>query len=63
MKKPHILLLGLLAFCFASCERAFMESNESTQPVSVFDYLWNKVDQQYAFFDVKGIDWDSVYEA
>ena len=45
-----------------SCERVFMEDNESLDPVNVFDYLWNKVDQQYAFFDVKGVDWDSVYE-
>ena len=62
MKKLHILLFGLLALCFASCERAFMESDASDDPVSVFDYLWDKVDQQYAFFDVKGIDWDSVRE-
>ncbi|MBR5726867.1 MAG: peptidase S41, partial [Muribaculaceae bacterium] len=39
-----------------------MEKDEPKDPVSVFDYLWNKVDQQYAFFDVKGVDWDSVYE-
>ena len=60
MKKLHILLFCLFAFVFASCERAFMEKDEPSDPVSVFDYLWNKVDQQYAFFDVKGIDWDSV---
>ena len=62
MKKIQILILGLLAFGFASCERAFMENDEPSNPVNVFDYLWNKVDQQYAFFDVKGVDWDSVYE-
>ena len=62
MKKLHILLFGLLALGFTSCERAFMEQDEPSNPVSVFDYLWNKVDQQYAFFDVKGIDWDSVRE-
>ena len=62
MKKIHFLLLCLLALFFASCERAFMEKDEPNDPVSVFDYLWNKVDQQYAFFDVKGVDWDSVYE-
>jgi C-terminal processing protease CtpA/Prc len=39
-----------------------MEADEASNPVSVFDYLWNKVDQQYAFFDVKGVDWDSVRE-
>ena len=62
MKKLHILLFGLLALCFASCERAFMDADEPSTPVNVFDYLWNKVDQQYAFFDVKGVDWDSVYK-
>ena len=62
MKSLNIFLLGLLACCFASCERAFMEPDVPNDPVSVFDYLWNKVDQQYAFFDVKGVDWDSVYQ-
>ena len=62
MKKSYIFLLCLLAFAFASCERAFMEQEEPNNPVSIFEYLWNKVDQQYAFFDVKGVDWDSVYE-
>ena len=62
MKNLSIILFSLLALSFASCERAFMEQNEPKDPVSVFDYLWNKVDQQYAFFDVKGVDWDSVRE-
>ena len=62
MKRIHILLFCLLFLGFASCERVFMEPDEPNNPVNVFDYLWNKVDQQYAFFDVKGIDWDSVYE-
>jgi len=62
MKKLHILLLCFATIAFASCERAFMEADEPSNPINVFDYLWNKVDQQYAFFDVKGVDWDSVYE-
>ena len=62
MKKLQILLLILIGATLTSCERAFMEANESAKPINVFDYLWNKVDQQYAFFDVKGIDWDSVRE-
>lgn len=62
MKKLHFLIFGLLAFSFASCERAFMEQDEPSNPVNVFEYLWNQVDQNYTFFDVKGIDWDSVRE-
>ena len=62
MKNLRFLLLIFIGTAFVSCERAFMESDESSSPVNVFDYLWDKVDQQYAFFDVKGIDWDSVRE-
>ena len=62
MKNLPIILFSLFALSFASCERAFMEQDAPNDPVSVFDYLWNKVDQQYAFFDVKGVDWDSVRE-
>ena len=62
MKKTYLYILGLLAFVFSSCERAFMEQDEPDNPVNVFDYLWNQVDQNYTFFDVKGIDWDSVRE-
>ena len=62
MKKLHILFLLFIGIAATSCERAFMEADEPSNPVNVFDYLWNKVDQQYAFFDVKGVDWDSVRE-
>ena len=62
MRKKHFPIFCLSILFFASCERAFMEQDEPKDPISVFDYLWNKVDQQYAFFDVKGVDWDSVRE-
>jgi len=62
MKKNHIfVLICFAALAFTSCERAFMEQDESADPVNVFEYLWHKVDQQYTFFDVKGVDWDSVH--
>lgn len=62
MRNIRILPLCLAILLFTSCERAFMNDDEPNNPVRVFDYLWNKVDQQYAFFDVKGVNWDSVYE-
>lgn len=61
MKKSNIILLCLLAVVFSSCSRIFMENDEPSNPVNVFRYLWDKVDQQYAFFDIKGVNWDSVY--
>lgn len=60
MKKTTFILL-CLGFFFTSCEKIFMDEPVSNDPGSVFEYLWNKVDQQYAFFDIKGIDWDSVH--
>lgn len=62
MKNIRIFLLCIVTITLVSCERAFMEADVPNKPVNVFDYLWNKVDQQYAFFDLKGVDWDSVYE-
>jgi len=28
---------------------------------SVFDYLWNTFDQFYAFFELRGVDWDAEF--
>lgn len=61
MKKINIILLCLLAVAFSSCNRILMEKDEPSNPVNVFEYLWSKVNEQYVFFDVKGVDWDSVY--
>ena len=62
MRKLHIALafLAFVLLC-SSCEKAFMEKETSSDPVSTFEYLWKTVDEQYSFFDVKGVDWDSVY--
>ncbi|MCR4964531.1 MAG: S41 family peptidase [Bacteroidales bacterium] len=61
MKKINILIFSLVALVFTSCEHAILRENEPKDPVSVFEYLWNKVDQQYVFFDIKGVNWDSVH--
>ena len=62
MKNIRTLILCLLALALASCQRAFSPSDEPDNPINVFEYLWNKLDQQYAFFDVKNVDWDAVHE-
>ena len=61
MKKINLILLCLLLVAFSSCNRVLMGNDEPSDPVNVFQYLWDKVDQQYAFFDIKGVNWDSVY--
>ena len=42
------------------CESAlFEEEMASDDPLVNFDYLWNQVNDKYAFFEVKGIDWNA----
>ncbi len=56
MKKTIIYILTLLVF--ASChEVAEYEDN----PKGNFDALWSILDENYCFFEEKGIDWDEVY--
>ena len=57
-------LLGLLlALTLVSCEKLLIEPNPANQPTENFDLLWRDLDQKYAYFELKRIDWDSVYTA
>lgn len=38
-----------------------MPSQPAEDPVTVFDAFWHEFDAHYAFFGLRGIDWDSVY--
>ena len=63
---PRLVLLAVLMLVmglFVSCEKAFMSPDLSASAVNTFDYLWNKVDQQYSMFDVKDVDWNAVYDS
>jgi hypothetical protein len=46
---------------FTSCEKLVFSPEISSDPITTFEYLWDKVDQQYAYFDVKNVDWDDIY--
>ncbi len=62
MRRLHIIsALFAFALLATSCEKAFMEKEPSSDPVTTFEYLWDVVDEQYSFFDVKNVNWDSVY--
>jgi hypothetical protein len=57
---PFIAMLALLLL-LSSCEYIFFQPGVDTGASATFEYLWNKVNEQYAFFDVKDVDWESVY--
>lgn len=58
--KNILLILFTTSFIF-SCEEAFLRQEHEDTAVDVFNSLWTTVDENYAFFTAKNIDWDSVY--
>lgn len=61
LKYKSIILFLTVIILLTSCEKLFFTPEISSDPITTFDYLWEKVDQQYAYFDVKDVDWDEVY--
>lgn len=54
-------IIIVLVFLVASCEKLlFRPDLASSDPVENFDYLWNEVDKKYSYFELKGINWESI---
>jgi hypothetical protein len=60
-RKSYYFLMIVLLF-FSSCEYMFFKPSPEAEAVPTFEYLWNKVNEQYAFFDVKDVNWNNVYD-
>ena len=56
-------LLLFIALGSTSCERVLMSDDLQATAPNTFDYLWQRFDQQYSMFDVKGVDWQAVYDS
>lgn len=54
-----LLLAGLLLL-FISCEKMLLSPDPTNNPVEVFTHLWNDVNARYTYFEIKGINWDSI---
>lgn len=50
----------LLILTITSCN-VFLGPEPDKSPKGIFDQIWNDVNETYALFRVKGIDWDAVY--
>jgi len=59
--KKIILFSGAALLLFPSCERILIGEEVANTPVNNFNKLWADFDQYYGLFDVKQIDWDSMY--
>ena len=54
-------ILALLCIMFASCGDLFLGSDPKNTPEKNFEILWNDFDKTYSFFELKNINWDSLY--
>ncbi len=45
-----------------SCSQLFLEPEPGEDPVTVFNLFWEEFDKHYPFFDIKQVDWDSLYK-
>jgi len=59
MKQIHSYLLVLCLIVCCSCTKQELDTSD---PVLVFDEFWTWVDQNYIYFDDKGVSWEEVYD-
>lgn len=60
--KGKIALLSIFLLSFSACEMVLFDDAVPNDPVSNFEILWSTMNERYAFFEIKNIDWDSVYQ-
>jgi Peptidase family S41/Tricorn protease C1 domain len=58
MKKNIFCLL--LVCLLASCEKALIAPNPENSTVANFDLLWQTMDERYAYFTYKNVDWNAL---
>ncbi len=56
----HILLIIATAILF-SCYQLILEPTESNISIADFEAAWKTVNSVYPYFEIKQIDWDSIY--
>jgi len=57
MKKMTLILTVVL---LSSCQ-IFLGPDPDNNPRGIFDRIWTDFDETYALMDVKGINWNDVY--
>lgn len=61
-RRASVAVLSLsLLLSFISCEVLLKNPEVPNNPVSNFEMLWKTFDERYAFFELKGVNWDSLY--
>ena len=57
------LPLILIIVCTLSCERNIFSTNDLSTPSYNFNALWTDFDRHYSYFELSGVNWDSIGKA
>jgi hypothetical protein len=60
---PRLVLPAIFALLLAlgSCGDSLLDVEFKNDPMGNFDALWSEFDRYYALFDVRLVNWDSLY--
>lgn len=61
MNRSVILLFISFIIIFSGCKKAFFEPEPQNNPEALFENLWGTFNTDYAPFEERGINWDSIY--
>jgi Peptidase family S41 len=55
-------LLGIcFIYCLTGCEKILDNTKQPYSRTSLYDEVWKVMDEQYALFEVKGVNWQNEY--
>jgi carboxyl-terminal processing protease len=60
MKKLYITFIAIIIIITA-CKKVFFDEDISNTPLNNFEMFWNDFNRFYPFFEIKNLNWDSVY--
>jgi hypothetical protein len=61
MKTLKPIIIVMLCVALASCGEQFLGPDSENTPEKNFELLWEDFDKTYSHFEIKKIDWDSLY--
>ena len=56
-----LLIVGVLALG-TGCSESLFDLNYENDPVGNFEALWTEFNEMYGLFEVRGVDWNQVYD-
>ncbi len=61
MKILRIILLVITpSVCLTNCNKLLVRGDYQNTPTNCFNLMWKTIDENYSYFDYKGIDWNDV---